>query len=336
MAKDELDYTEEELNALSEREPTEDDDLVDEPKEDDPDIIEGDDEEDPEDEEEVEAEEAETEEPQTYSKAEYDKVVRQRDAIAHEKQTAGKDYRERLDRVDTRLAAIMEAMEESGEEEEEVDLTDMNTAERIEHQNKQILERLDKIEEHDVADDDVKAARSATKQIQGFAIAAEEAYLEETEDIDKETFDARLNAVRGDLYEDYIDDGDDDAVARGKVANFEMNLITQAHKSGKNPAAIMMRRFKRKRLQVAQADPDEVEKPKKKKRSPVRENLKRIQSGRKASAPSSKRSGGTSMKLTAEALDDMEPEEFEAVMAKIKGTTKEDQLDTHGYTYLNV
>lgn len=268
---------------------------------------------------------------ESYTPEEWGRLVRQRDYFQRTNQELKDEITtvsERVEKIGDLLTAkdapppADKADDPAGYLEEKISATD---------------EKIDKVATS--LEDKQKADELVNRQVQfeQASTYAQSAHLQATGQ-KPEDFVGKLQALRKDRYEDFLDEGYSEPEARNLTIGWEQTMIVNAFKRGENPAAVLDRRFTRRGLkpilpQAGQEAEGDQQQPRPGPPGPsAQEIVDRAKEGTKTTPVPRGEGNPRSFKVTYDTLASMDPEDFEEVMSQIEGTSKEDELDMTGST----
>lgn len=270
---------------------------------------------------------------ESYTPEEWGRLVRQRDYF----QRTNKELKDEITTVSDRVEKLGEVL--TAKDAPEPPSKEEDPAGYLETRISATDEKITKVAESLEKKAETEDLIRTQQQFDQAAQYAQDVHLKSTNQKPEE-FEGKLIAIRQDRYADFLDEGYTDQEAFNLTIGWEHSMIDKAFKRGLNPAIVFEQRFARRGLQAIQpGQTDEVDpgKPRPGTTAPkdgptATELVTRAQEGKKTTPLPRGEGTPSSFKVTYASLAKLSPEEFDEVMSKIEGTSKEDELDMTGST----
>jgi hypothetical protein len=263
---------------------------------------------------------------ESYTPEEWGRLVRQRDYF----QRTNQELKDEISTVSQRVEKLGEILTK------EPEVTPPSRAEDpagyLDHRLTETNEKIDKVTETLEHGRERESLLDSQRQFDQAAQYAQTTHINQTGQKPEE-FEAKLIAIRKDRYQDFIEEGYDDKKAYSLTVGWEHAMISGAFRRGENPASVFENRFARRGLTTQPMSDGATEPRPGNPAGPTAEEVvTRAQEGTKTRPLAPGDGRPNSFKVTYASLAKLSPEEFNEVMTKIEGTSKEDELDMTGST----
>lgn len=266
---------------------------------------------------------------ESYTPEEWEKLVKQRDYFQRRETELTNEIGTVSERVE-RLAGVLEQQHQEPPPAPPPKTED--PAGYLEHKIAGVVEKVDGLAgtiEEERAAAQARAAQAAFEQASNNATAM---YCEAAE-LTPDEFQGRLEKVREQRYEDFLEEGFDSQKALRLLAGWENQIIAAAFQRGENPAEVLDRRYRRSFSGgPPSADAPETTATGDTNGPNPHQVIEKAKKGRKMQRKDTEFQRGKSFTVTYDSLAKMAPDEFNEVMDQLEGTTKEDELDMTGST----